>query len=345
MSEVPTSWHSYASIFNLGHGALRGLNEVTVYVEEKVDGSQFSFGVFDGEVKCRSKNNQLIVDAPDKMFGKAVEAVLARKDLLHDGWTYRGEYLSRPKHNALTYGRTPQDNIIIFDVNTAQETYMSWDEKNREAGRINLECVPLLYEGLLDYDKLKALLDTDSVLGGQKIEGVVIKQNPVQLYAKDGKALIAKFVSEAFKEVHASNWKISNPKQGDILEVLGASLATEARWRKAAQHLREAGRLEDSPRDIGLLIKEIPDDILSDSEGQLKQALWDWAWPRLRRKSVGGVAEWYKQQLLEKQFEPTHTSETVAELDLDNERFEGHPCAECPHDLGAEIDNEPDVTG
>ena len=32
---------------------------------------------------------------------------------------------------------------------------------------------------------------------------------------------------------------------------------TVARWEKAIQHLNESGRLENSPRDIGPLIKEI----------------------------------------------------------------------------------------
>ena len=48
--------HSYPSIFNLGHRAVAGLLGGPVIVEEKIDGSQFSFGVtVDGEIVTRSK--------------------------------------------------------------------------------------------------------------------------------------------------------------------------------------------------------------------------------------------------------------------------------------------------
>lgn len=43
------SWHSYPSIFAIGHRALAELLLDPVIVEEKVDGSQFSFGLFDHE--------------------------------------------------------------------------------------------------------------------------------------------------------------------------------------------------------------------------------------------------------------------------------------------------------
>jgi hypothetical protein len=39
-----SSWHSYSSIYALGHKALAELFMEPVLIEEKVDGSQFSFG-------------------------------------------------------------------------------------------------------------------------------------------------------------------------------------------------------------------------------------------------------------------------------------------------------------
>jgi hypothetical protein len=43
------SLRSYSSPFNLGHKALEDLFDGTVTVQEKIDGSQFSFGVFNGD--------------------------------------------------------------------------------------------------------------------------------------------------------------------------------------------------------------------------------------------------------------------------------------------------------
>lgn len=47
---------SYAKILTLGHRALEPIADQMVVVEEKVDGSQFSFGVRDGVLLMRSKN-------------------------------------------------------------------------------------------------------------------------------------------------------------------------------------------------------------------------------------------------------------------------------------------------
>ena len=46
----PTSWHSYGKIFNLGHKETEALFDGPVVVEEKIDGSQFSFGSINGEL-------------------------------------------------------------------------------------------------------------------------------------------------------------------------------------------------------------------------------------------------------------------------------------------------------
>jgi len=315
-----TSWHSYPSIFALGHRAVRDILTKPVTVEEKIDGSQFSFGVFeisetkdaDGRVvgeqteptpvlKCRSKSAQLNIDAPEKMFATAVEYVKSVRHLLVPGWTYRGEYLAKPKHNTLVYDRIPQNNIIIFDINPAEEDYLPHGDKVIYAARIGLETVPLLFEGNLnEVQQVRDMLDRVSCLGGQKIEGVVVKN--YELFGDDKKAMFGKFVSEAFKEVHNKEWKASHPTKTDIVQKIIETLKTPARWNKAMQHLREAGRLTDDPRDIGLLFKEVPADLLKEETEWIKQQLFDWAWPHIARGVTVGIPEFYKAKLLEQQF-------------------------------------------
>lgn len=300
------SWHSYPSIYALGHRYLEELLLDPVLVEEKVDGSQFSFGVFeiDGEqiLKCRSKGAQLNIIAPDSMFERGVNAVKAMQDQLHVGWTYRAEYLAKPKHNALAYDRIPNNHIIIFDINTAEEAYMPYDDKASEAARLGLEVVPIMHHGMVeDLQHFRTFLDRTSCLGGQKVEGVVIKN--YARFGKDKKVLLGKFVSEAFKEVHAAEWKAANPNRADIVQALIEALRTPARWNKAIQHLREAGQIEDSPKDIGLLMKEVAVDVSEEEMDAIKDKLFDWAWPQIRRGITRGLPEWYKEQLLAKQFE------------------------------------------
>jgi hypothetical protein len=299
---IVSSWHSYPKIYNVGHAAVQDLFAQIVYVEEKIDGSQFSFGVFDGVLKVRSKGVEMDAAAPEKMFSKAVATAKQLQPLLRDGWTYRAEYLSVPKHNTLAYDRVPEKHLIIFDINSGEEQYLTYEEKRREAERLGLEAVPLLQIGKISAaSELNALMNRVSVLGGQKIEGLVIKQ--YTLFGADKKMLFAKHVSEAFKELHAGDWKERNPNGGDIIERLVSELKTPARWEKAVQHLRERGALENTPRDIGYLLAEIKTDTLAECRKHIEDRLFDWAWAKVQRGIIAGVPEWYKQRLLQQQFE------------------------------------------
>jgi hypothetical protein len=304
-----TSWHSYPSIYAIGHRYLKDLLLDPVIVEEKIDGSQFSFGKFLDEtgaefLRCRSKGCQLNVDCPDKMFQKAVDTAKELFPILNLGWTYRGEYLAKPKHNTLAYERTPNKFVILFDINTAEEEYLNYEEKKLEAERLGLETVPLVHLGMVDNIELfRSFLDKQSILGGQKIEGVVVKN--YNRFGKDKKALMGKFVSEAFKEVHGGEWRKNNPTSGDIINNLILKYKTPARWAKALQHLAEAGQITDSPKDIGILMKEVPVDVLKECEQEIKDELFAHAWKHISRGLSGGLPEWYKDELLKKQFETT----------------------------------------
>lgn len=301
-NKMGTSWHSYPKIFNVGNIELSTFFDEPVTVEEKIDGSQFSFGVFNGEIRCRSKGKQLIIDAPEKLFIKAVEVVKELAPLLMDGWTYRAEYLSKPKHNVLAYDRTPKNNIIIFDINHGEEAYLPYEAKAIEAERIGLEVVPRIYQGSISTpEEFMALLNNTSVLGGQKIEGIVCKN--YTKFGRDKKVLMAKYVSEAFKEVHKSDWKTSNPGQNDIISLLCIKYKSEARWNKAIQHLKERDELTDSPKDIGALIKEVQNDITEECGNEIRDYLYNWAIDNILRGAIKGLPEYYKEQLVKKQFE------------------------------------------
>jgi len=297
--------HSYPSIYNMGHRAVAGLLDDPVYVQEKVDGSQFSFAIDgEGNVMTRSKGAEIFLETADKRFKGAVEYVHLIKDWLIPGYTYRGEVLCHPRHNTLAYDRVPKHNIVLFDVNTGEEAYMGYGSVCEEAEQLDLEVVPLLYTGKVSTaDELRAFLDTPSFLGGQKVEGVVVKPVGYNMFGVDKKALMGKYVSEAFKEIHGSEWKKNNPSNNEIVEKVALRYKTPARWHKSIQHLKESGQLEDSPRDIGKLLKEINVDVLKECEQEIKEELFKAAWPKIARIITAGFPEFYKQELLNKQFD------------------------------------------
>jgi hypothetical protein len=322
MTPTPFKLASYPSIYALGHRALTDLFDGDVVVQEKVDGSQISFGHIafvprtgkpcdhDGCMnRCeyrlivRSKGKDQTPPTTDKMFATAVEQI-ERLTHLRAGYIYRGEYLSKPKHNALAYGRTPEHNIILFDVETSTQAFLDPAGLAAEAARVGLESVPTLYTGKVDdWAGLKLMLQRESILGGALIEGVVVKN-----YARfgiDKKVLMGKYVSEAFKEVHQKEWGKANPNGKDIVAQLVEAYRTDARWQKSVQHLTEDGALDGSPKDIGPLIKAVNLDVLAECEADIRDALFRWAWPTISRRMTAGLAEWYKEKLAASGFENT----------------------------------------
>jgi len=295
---------SYVSIYNFGHRAVANLLVGPVYVQEKVDGSQFSFGVGeDGTVMTRSKGSEVFLETADKLFKGAVEYVHSIKDKLTPGYVYRGEVLCRPKHNTLAYDRVPRHNVVLFDINTGEECYMAYSDILNEAAKLDLEVVPLIYHGIVESaDQLKAFLETQSFLGGQKVEGVVVKPVNYDQFGTDHKALMGKYVSEAFKEIHGGEWRKNNPTQNGVIDAIALQYKTPARWEKSIQHLRDAGELTDSPQDIGKLMKAVNVDVLKECEDEIRAELFKQAWPKIARIITAGLPEYYKKMLLEKQF-------------------------------------------
>jgi hypothetical protein len=293
--------YSYPKIFNLGHAGGKDLFLDNVIVQEKVDGSQFSFGIFNEELKCKSKGKEIIINAPEKMFFEAIETIQLLKNKLNNGWLYRGEYLQKPHHNTLSYERIPNNHIIIFDININEEEYLDYENVKKECERIGLECVPKFYEGRINNpDEVLTLLDNISILGKTKIEGLVFKN--YNRFGKDGKVLMGKFVSEKFKEIHNKEWKEANPKNKDIIQLVIGSLKTDARWEKGIQHLKENGLLTNELKDIGKLIVEVQNDIKDECEDYIKQKLYNHAISIILRGCISGLPEWYKEKLLKDQF-------------------------------------------
>lgn len=292
---------SYPKILTIGHRYLENLFKNPVLIEEKVDGSQFSFGKKDGKAFYRSKGRELFQPVEDKLFKAACDYVDSILDKLPEGFTFRGEVLRAPKHNTICYNRVPRHNIVIFDIDAGTEAYMSYNQKYILAEQLDLETVPRVYEGeVTNIEDLKKHLDTESFLGGSKVEGIVIK-NYSQI-GVDNKVLMGKWVREEFKEANGARQKTDYPQKEEIIQGLITVYKTENRWLKAVQHLRDNGTLLNEPKDIGLLMKEVNLDVLKECEEEIKQKLWEYSWPRISRGIVGGLAEWYKSKLAERQF-------------------------------------------
>ena len=299
--------HDYGKVYNNGVKYVLDVFRGPVVVQEKVDGSQFSFGMIEGELCFRSHKQQIHCYAAPEMFSAGVKAIEEIKDLLIPNVIYRGEYLSKPKHNALKYDRIPARNIILWDIEDAEhpECYYSPEDVQAEAERIGLECVPTYFVGqVANASELLPLLEEKKpILGGPFIEGIIVKN--YNIADATGKFLKAKIVADDFREVHRTEWKKANPSGNDVISALVDSLRTTPRWEKSIQHAKEDGQLQDAPQDIGPLLKSINQDVLEEESEYIKDILFKHFWKDISRGITRGFPEYYKLKLmgLEGQFE------------------------------------------
>lgn len=273
-----------------------------VEITEKVDGSQFGFGIVDGELKMRSKGAEIVGDPP-ALFKPSCDTVQTAYEngAIPEGVWFWGEAMCKPKHNTLQYERTPKGHIALFGA-VEDDTFLDYSSIEFLADRMGMDVVPLIYDddgSWVDADYLMSLLDRESFLGGAKIEGFVVKN-----YAKNwllGGTVVpimcAKYVSEAFKEAHGSTWKKENTGKGRW-ETFTEGLRCERRWEKAVERLAEAGSLTNSPKDIGLLVKSIQQDVGEEEKSTILEVLWQEFGRDAVRKSAQGFPEWYKERLL-----------------------------------------------
>lgn len=308
-------FNSFPKIRTLGQRNIASIFDTEVEVTEKIDGSQFAFVLTEQGLRYRSKGR--VFEHPDKLFELAVAQVQRVEHIMQPNIVFYGEYLNKPKHNVLAYNKTPKNNLCLFGATNYYDGSMISMEQLREyAFYMEFDVVPVLFQGKVNSaDELNLLMDQESYLGGPKMEGVVVKNysKPFLIGTQYIPLMCGKYVSEAFKEVHNSTWTKEHTSRGTWNEFV-EGYRTEARWNKSVQHLREAGLITDSPKDIGPLIKEVHRDITEEEKETIKDALWTFFGKDLVRLSTHGLPEWYKQQLLEKAFDEGFDREPLEQL-------------------------------
>lgn len=293
---------AFPKIFSIGTGYIRDLFNEEVEVTEKVDGSQFVFGKVGGNLYLRSKGAELFTTNPEKMFAEAISYIDSIQDRIPEGMIYYSEYLKNPKHNTLTYSRVPKNHLILFGVKDVSHKF--YTNINAHAEMLGIETIPVIHTGKInDPQDIFGLIDRESVLGGAKVEGVVVKNYHRQflLGGQPMPLMAGKYVSESFKEVHRDRWGKEETGSSRI-EVFMQSFRTEARWEKAVQHLTEKGELVNEPKDIGVLFKEIHNDIQEEEKENIKNFLWQEYKDQIKRTACAGFPEWYKKRLVERNF-------------------------------------------
>ena len=293
---------SYPKVFSLGHPSSASVFFGDYCIEEKIDGSQFSFMVDDdGILHCRSKGAVIDIDNSPNLFSRAVETArqLAGEGLLYTGWIYRAEAVNSPRHNAITYERAPETGMILFDIQNARGEFIYPEDKPGRARQLGLECVQqfAVERGAPTEAMIDALLHQNSMLGKAKVEGVVFKNygQPSAFGPTDFPVTFVKYVNPSFRELNATRQKLEwSMAAGDVVDAVLSNFNREAIWKKAIQHLGDAGLLQHAPQDIGPLLKEINIDFETENRAVVEAFLYKRFRDKIMKGIIAGFPEYYK---------------------------------------------------
>ena len=274
----------------------RLLGEVgQVRVDEKIDGSQINFGVFNGVLRIDSKSREQNVAAPDRMFQKAVDSIVERRDSLLCNHSYLGEYLMKPHHNVLTYDRVPAGHIVVFDVVDPDGgclLYSQWEDRVRLDGFEPVQC-----DFMPAVDAIRIGQQTPqyfkSMLGGPS-EGIVVKTTGGYLNDR----IVAKFVSDQFKEVKGdrTSRNIANPAK-NVAVTMANKYCPSARFLKAVQRLKEEDLWTGSMKDIPKIREYVARDLTEECAEDIKTELYELYRKEIQKSALLPIAAWYEQYL------------------------------------------------
>lgn len=263
-------------------------NEKQFIIQEKYDGSQFSFGKISGVPFARSKNLDLDfhnLQRVEKQFKGACEYLQGINwDTVRDNVIFYCETLSSRRHNKLTYERCPANHLVLFGMYKILGKVAMWSFSQEDlagyARFLGIDFAQSLPKAVLSDMHIES-----SSLGGT-IEGYVIKfpewidnlNNPMMI----------KVVDPKFKEV-----KHTVINQSNSIDDLFAQYCTESRWEKALQHLRDDGNTHNDMTDVGRLCREVVADCLEEEKENIKDRLYQLFEKQLKKRLVKGIPDWY----------------------------------------------------
>lgn len=195
----------YQHVEKFGNTEVEGIEVGTTYVFPKLDGTNASVWIEDGQIKAGSRNRELTLDEDNAGFYAYVLSEPRLKEFLtkHPEVVLYGEWLV--PHTLKTYQDDAWRKFYIFDVyNKVSETLLSFERYEASLKEFDLDyLVPIAIIKNGSVDQFVKCLEKNVFLlkdGTGTGEGVVIKNYDYQ--NRYGRQTWAKLITNEFKEKH-----------------------------------------------------------------------------------------------------------------------------------------------
>lgn len=301
----------FPKVLGLGQPLLSEIFDDPIDLTSKIDGSQCRIHLTESNVQCGSKN----VDMADmKMFDLAYQqADRIWKEKVW--WTFGDditlftEFLNKPKHNVLKYDRVPRNNLYLFGA-LNDGKHLKTEELIELANELQIEPPHIIVSQVKidNPDDLNKYLETESVLGGTKVEGIVIRNSykfyPPLLVSTMVFAdypLVGKLVRDDFKERLNKEWSGKKQREAPLSKVTTEFL-TEARFHKVIQHLADEGKITYEMHNLKSIIPEFYRDLVDEEHDEIVKVAMEEFWRQLKRKCDNVAVQEWKKFLIKKQF-------------------------------------------
>lgn len=251
----------YMDVVRLGHKSTEGVLNKGDYitVTEKIDGANSSFKGEDGVIYAFSRNNPLGEHNTLRGFYNFTQTLNA--DELLPNKRYFGEWCVRHK---IDYGEN-FNNFYLFDIYDEEtQKYLPLEFVKYEAARLNLNLVPVFYEGeYIDFDHLMSFVGRSELTEDGKGEGIVVKN--VNYKDRYGNQLFVKLVSDAFREKQKQK-PPKDPSKQPVEFAFVKTFMTKGRVEKLIHKLVDEGILDEQfgIEDIGLILKNLGNRVYDD---------------------------------------------------------------------------------
>lgn len=219
-------YKSYIHIEKLGNTEVLGIENGTCFVFPKLDGSNASVWMDNGEIMAGSRTRQLSLEKDNAGFYAWVLTQPKLRLYLTEHPNHRlyGEWLV--PHTLTHYRKDAWRRFYIFDVavgiedSEQEELFLSYDIYNVELEKFGLDYIIPMYRvenatyeylhGSLEHNKF--LIDDDGKVG----EGIVVKN--YDYVNKYGRVIWSKIVRQDFKEANQKAFGVTTISLGEAVE-------------------------------------------------------------------------------------------------------------------------------